>query len=271
MKYEDYLVLIDVCKDYVNAFNALYRLHTYDDVEIEKIYREIKKVFIDSELYEPIQILEIISDAAIYNNGYFKSYWMIFKKIFEGIDHSQIYTISNLFDYFVYKEYGILFNEKKCKLFKWYDSLKLSTNVHKYGSIYKAIMDDDKEFFIAYTRNPSFNKNQKLQSEFYPNSEDGYTLLELCCYHGAIGCFNFLLSEFKADITYQCLCLSFLGGNPGIISECLKYRDPGEQCMEYAIISHNIDFISFLMNEKRLQLNLNCCMKHYNLQSFLLH
>lgn len=69
MKYEDYLVLIDVCKDYVNAFNALYRLHTYDDVEIEKIYREIKKVFIDSELYEPIQILEIISDAAIYNNG----------------------------------------------------------------------------------------------------------------------------------------------------------------------------------------------------------
>ena len=40
-----------------------------------------------------------------------------------------------------------------------------------------------------------------------------------------------------------------LGEKLEIMSECLKYQNPNEKCMEYAIISHNIDFVTFLMNE----------------------
>ena len=53
------------------------------------------------------------------------------------------------------------------------------------------------------------------------------------------------------------------------MSECLKYQKPNKDCMEYAIISHNIDYVTFLMNEHKIKINLNNCGKHKNLESFL--
>ena len=55
------------------------------------------------------------------------------------------------------------------------------------------------------------------------------------------------------------------------MSECLKYQTPGKECMEYAIISHNIDFVTFLMNEYHLDVDLYLSGKHHNLDSFLVY
>ncbi|EAX98280.1 ankyrin repeat protein, putative [Trichomonas vaginalis G3] len=55
------------------------------------------------------------------------------------------------------------------------------------------------------------------------------------------------------------------------MSECLKYKKPYYQCMEYAIISHNIDFVTFLMNEYNIGLDLLHCGWHHNLESFLIY
>ena len=55
------------------------------------------------------------------------------------------------------------------------------------------------------------------------------------------------------------------------MSECLKYQTPDEDCMEYAIISHNIDFVTFLMNEHYLEINLDYCGIYNNLESFLVY
>ncbi|EAY00309.1 ankyrin repeat protein, putative [Trichomonas vaginalis G3] len=41
--------------------------------------------------------------------------------------------------------------------------------------------------------------------------------------------------------------------------------------MRYAIISHNIDFVTFLMNEHNLKIDLMKCGKYKNLESFLVY
>ncbi|EAX83072.1 hypothetical protein TVAG_259580, partial [Trichomonas vaginalis G3] len=98
-----------------------------------------------------------------------------------------------------------------------------------------------------------------------------YSLLELCCYHGAVDCFKLLRTKFNSEITRECLDLSFLGGNQEIMSECLKYQKPDRWCMENAIISHNIDFVTFLMNEYSIKINLRYCEKYNNLETFLVY
>ncbi|EAY13284.1 hypothetical protein TVAG_464180 [Trichomonas vaginalis G3] len=64
--------------------------------------------------------------------------------------------------------------------------------IHATNTIYRAILDNDKERFITFTENECFDENQNLQSELYPYSNKGYSLLELCCYQGAVDCFKFL-------------------------------------------------------------------------------
>ena len=46
---------------------------------------------------------------------------------------------------------------------------------------------------------------------------------------------------------------------------------PNEKCMEYAIISHNIDFVTFLINEYKMKIDLLDCTKYNNLESFFVY
>ncbi|EAY09711.1 hypothetical protein TVAG_098460 [Trichomonas vaginalis G3] len=130
-------------------------------------------------------------------------------------------------------------------------------------------MNNDLEVFISFTEREGFAENQKLQSSLYPCSEEGFSLLELCCYHGAVDCFKFLRTKFNSEITKRCLTFSFLGRNHEIMSECLKQQKPDQECMKYAIISHNIDFVTFLVNEHIISIDLHACGKYNNLDSFL--
>ncbi|EAY13629.1 hypothetical protein TVAG_387700 [Trichomonas vaginalis G3] len=129
-------------------------------------------------------------------------------------------------------------------------------------------MYNDLERFITFTEREGFDKDQRLKSELYTNFS--YSLLELCCYHGAVDCFKFLRTKFNSSITYECLQFSFLGGNPEIMSECLKYKEPVTYShQKNAIISHNIDFVTFLMNEYNVEIDLEYCAYYNNLEAFL--
>ncbi|EAY20005.1 hypothetical protein TVAG_402610 [Trichomonas vaginalis G3] len=259
-------------KDYVNAYDALYKLSSSNEDQIDKIYQDIKINLIETNVFPPSQMLANIIDISKFNNRYFKSYWLIFKKIFEEYHLTEIKSNSTIFNYFVYKEYGIVLDDenKSDSEFGRYEDENYSLEVHEENTVYRAIMNDDKQSLIIYAERPGFDKDQSLKSEFYPFNAPN-SLLELCCYHGAVNCFKLLRSKFNSEITKKCLWNSFLGGNQEIMSECLKIQSPDYECMRYAIISHNVDFITFLMNEYEIAIDLYHCGYYNNLQAFLIY
>ncbi|EAX89628.1 hypothetical protein TVAG_385980 [Trichomonas vaginalis G3] len=133
-------------------------------------------------------------------------------------------------------------------------------------------MNDDLKSFIMFTEETDFDPSIRFfATKLYPLKYYELSFIELCCYHGAVNCFKLLRSKFNSQITKGCLQLSFLGGNPEILNECLKYQKPNDECMDFAIASHNIDFVTFLMNEHKLQINLNKCIEYKNLQAFFIY
>ncbi|EAY07906.1 hypothetical protein TVAG_064530 [Trichomonas vaginalis G3] len=254
-------------KYYIDSYNALYQLKTEKEEELISIYEMIKTNLIDSKKVLPKNIMGDILKIIPYNNRYTKSYLSLAKRISDDYQVKDVKRSSIISNFLFYKEYGI-------KLGKSDEFEKIKSQnfeIHSEDTIYRAIMYNDKERFIAFTERNGFNEDQKLKSDLYPDaySKEGYSLLELCCYHGAIDCFKFLRTKFNSKITERCLHFSFLGGNPEIMSECLKYRRPYNKCMEYAIISNNIDFVTFLMNEYDIEMYLGNCVKFNNLESFL--
>ncbi|EAY16408.1 ankyrin repeat protein, putative [Trichomonas vaginalis G3] len=107
-----------------------------------------------------------------------------------------------------------------------------------------------------------------MRSDFYITS---YSLLELCCYYGAIKYFKFLRTKFKTDITRTCLNYSFLGGNAEIINECLKAVSPGGYAHACALMTHNIDFVTYLMNEHDIIPKPYYCGLYCNTQSLFIY
>ncbi|EAY14274.1 hypothetical protein TVAG_487170 [Trichomonas vaginalis G3] len=106
-------------------------------------------------------------------------------------------------------------------------------------------MDDDVKTLISYV------------AEKYTDLYDAsYHIYRLASYYGAVNCFKFLQTEahpkypFENPIPWQCLQRSFIGGNPHIISECLKYQETDYLCMTWAIASHNlkISYVQIMWN-----------------------
>ncbi|EAX90307.1 ankyrin repeat protein, putative [Trichomonas vaginalis G3] len=209
-------------------------------------------------------ILKIIP----YNNRYAKAYLSLAKLISDDYHVKEVDSIQIISNFLFYKEYGIKLNKLDN-----FESIKTDNlDIHTKNTIYRAIMYNDKEKFITFTGTDEFDKNQKLESDLYPPfSKKEYSLLELCCYHGAVDCFKLLRTKFNSEITEKCLEFSFLGGNPEIMSECLKYQKPTYKCVEYAIISRNIDFVTFLMNEYNIEIDLEICATFKNLDAFLVY
>ena len=260
-------------KDYIDTFNALYQLKSNDENEINKIYQMIKTNLIDTSLFTPSKIIYKISMIIQFNNCFLQSYWKIIKRIYDEFHPNQIDNIPTHISYFFYKEYGVILRDvEKIDFESSFYRKDFSLFVHEDKTIYSAIMNDDKEHFIVFINEEGFDQNQTINNDFYPSLIKELSLLELCCYHGAVDCFKILRSKFKSEITQKCLELSFLGGKPDIISECLKYQEPKMTfCMKYAIVSHNIDFVSFLMNEHYEFINLIDCGKYNNLQAFFIY
>ncbi|EAY09467.1 hypothetical protein TVAG_126280 [Trichomonas vaginalis G3] len=263
--------LMEILTGYNDVYDALYRLKTNDEEKFNAIYKKIKQNLIDSYQIQPDMIINDISELSIYNNRFMKSYLAIVKQIVDEYHLNQVNKIREVFNYLFYKEYNIVLNENERKFFNDFEDAHYSSEIHEQNTIHKSIMDDDKISLINFTEGEGFDKNQKLKSDLYPYSKGGISLLELCCYHGSVDCFKFLITKFQSEITPKCLRYSFLSGNPDIMNECLKVHKPDNECMEYAIISHNIDFVTFLMNEYNIKIDLKLCSQYNNLQSFLVY
>ncbi|EAY16290.1 hypothetical protein TVAG_423430 [Trichomonas vaginalis G3] len=262
-----YSELRSMCKYSIDSYNALYQLKTENEEEIHKIFKMIKTELIDSKKLLPHTIISGILCIILYNNRYTKAYLSLVKLIYDNYQINKEINVPLTVRYIFYKEYGIKLN--KSDNFETINSKNL--DIHTEDTIYRAIMYNDLERFITFTEIEGFDKDQILISNLYPYFNGKYSLLELCCYHGAVDCFKLLRTKFKSEITPTCLRFSFLSGNPEIMSECLKYQKPDEKCMKYAIISHNIDFVTFLMNEYNLEINLEDCEWYKNLESFLVY
>ncbi|KAI5522570.1 proteasome regulatory particle assembly, partial [Trichomonas vaginalis G3] len=261
-----YSELRSIYKHYIDSYIALYQLKT-DKEELKDIYKMIKTELIDSKKYFPEYIIKDILNIIPYNIRYSKSYLSLTKFISDEYHVQEVRNILPISNYLFLKEYGIKLD--KSDDFEGINSENL--DIHTEDTIYRAIMYNDLERFIQFTERDGFDKDQTLKSDLFPYSFRGYSLLELCCYHGAVDCFKLLRTKFKSEITEKCLQLSFLGGNQEIMSECLKHQKPYRECMFYAIISHNIDFVTFLMNEYNIEIKLFYCGMHNNLESFLVY
>ncbi|EAY09159.1 ankyrin repeat protein, putative [Trichomonas vaginalis G3] len=204
-----------------------------------------------------------------YNNCYTKSYLSLAKLISDEYHVTEVNDVKIFLRFLFYKEYGI--NLDKSTDFEkiQFRNLDILTE----DTIYRAITYNNLEAFISFTERAGFNKDQTLESSLFPYQcyFEKYTLLDLCCYYGAADCFKFLRTKFNSEITETCLNLSFLGGNQEIMSECMKHQKPDGITMRYAIISHNIDFVTFLVNEYNIEIRLSYCINYNNLESFLVY
>ncbi|EAY01009.1 ankyrin repeat protein, putative [Trichomonas vaginalis G3] len=263
----NYNELRSTYKYYIDPYNVLYQLKTEKEEELKEIYQMIKIELIDSKRDQPENIIRIISHIIQYNYRYIKSYFILTKLIIDDYHVEEIDYFNTFSKILFYKEYGIKLDKSDDFERNSYKNLYILTE----NTIYRAIMNNDIEKFISFTEREGFDNNQKIESDLYPYSYRGFSLLELCSYHGAVDCFKFLITKFHSKITYDCLKFSFLGGNPEIMSECLKYQTPDRECMRYAIISHNIDFVTFLTNEYNLKTHLYDCIDYNNLESFLVY
>ncbi|EAY04032.1 hypothetical protein TVAG_055180 [Trichomonas vaginalis G3] len=261
-------LLIELNRDYIETISAIYRLRAVDDKEINKIYKEIKTKIIKTKKMKLCNILEDIKIASVYNNRHFRSYLELFRKIYDKYHPKGFSFKSSLFDYVLHKEYDYIFPVDPKNYFV---SQNYTIDVHEKDTIYKAIMNDDINSFIKFTERDGFDVNQTLKSYFYPDPEKDLSLLEICCYHGSVNCFKILRSKFNSEISQRCFQFSFLGGNPDIMNECLKYQAPDQICMKYAIASHNIDFVCFLMDNYDLYIDIRYCSEFNNFQAILIY
>ncbi|EAX91410.1 hypothetical protein TVAG_312970 [Trichomonas vaginalis G3] len=198
---KEYSELRNIYAYYINSFNALYQLKTRNDEEINSIYEMIKTNLIDSKKYLPENIVKDIFNIIPYNNRYTKSYLKLAKLIFDEYNVKTVIDTPNVFSSLFYKEYGINLNKSNEIENTELENLEIFPE----NSIYNAIMDNDLKRFISFTERDGFNEDQRLNCKFYPHSVDGYSLLELCCYYGAVDCFKFLRTKFDSEITLLCL------------------------------------------------------------------
>ncbi|EAY22183.1 hypothetical protein TVAG_093570 [Trichomonas vaginalis G3] len=261
--------LISKYKDYIATIDALYKLKTRNEDEIDQLFKMIKTNLFDTNLSTPKMIIQQIAGITSCCCHYFKSYWTLFKKIYEEYHPTPSITLSPVFDYFVYKEYGIVFDERSKMMFEEFESNKYSLDVHEENTIYWAIMNDDVKSLTAFTDAKSFDKNQKFYSYMYPDPINGLSLLEVCCIHSSIECFKFLTTKFEAQVTSKCLQYAFISGSQEILNECLKSQKPNAECMLFAIYSHNMDFVNLLIKEYGIQIDLESCGTMLNLQALL--
>ncbi|EAY14342.1 hypothetical protein TVAG_026630 [Trichomonas vaginalis G3] len=262
-----YSRLRSIYKYYIDSFIALYQLKTKDEEDLNSIYKIIKTELIDSMKYPPQNFIRSILSIIPYNNRYTMSYLKLIKFIYDDYHVKEVRNIVNIFNFMFYKEYGIKLDNSS----DFEDIKSENLIIHSENTIYRAIIDNNLEKFILFTECDEFDENQKLNSSLFPFSNAEYSLLEVCCYYGAVDCFKLLRTKFKSTITEICLDFSFLCGNQEIMSECLKYQRPDNYSMKYAIISHNIDFVTFLTNEYNIEIDLEYCGIYKNLDALLVY
>ncbi|EAY08861.1 hypothetical protein TVAG_050960 [Trichomonas vaginalis G3] len=230
---KQYDELMTQYKDYIDTIDSLYKLNTNEEEKISDIYSKIKANLIETNIITPSRVIKIISNACCYNSRFKQSYISLAIKFFNEYHPTSIVKVPIYFDYFVFKEHGIIFSEK--------NKYKIST--YKESELYKAIIEDDAKLMSSIIDNEGFDSRKFIKSILNPNPLLPGFLFELVCYHGAVNCFKLLITKYHPRISQFCLEYSFRSGIPDIMNECLKYQTPDYRYMMHAVKSHNIDFI----------------------------
>ncbi|EAY23190.1 hypothetical protein TVAG_184960 [Trichomonas vaginalis G3] len=208
---------------------------------VDAIYRlDSDKINSTAELYKEIK--DNLIDA-----GYFTAQKMMDTLNSIGQDrlryrHAYVELMNR-----IYQEYHCDINPDNLTLSNYDTSI---TNTYL-----DAILKDDEESLSEFLKHESLNLSD---------------LLKTCCFHGAFNCFNLLRTEFKVEITKECLDASFRGDNQYIINECLKEQKPDSLTYNAAIASHNTENILKLIDEFNTSLYIGSNNFH-NLHSFLIY
>lgn len=156
------------------------------------------------------------------------------------------------------------------------DRLNYSIESIEQDPICRAIMNDDVKSLISLIKDKEI---PKFVNFFFP-TEDKITYLEISSYYGAIKCFKYIISKYYQEPSENTLYFSFLGGNTDIIKKCLMklsrcysmdYKRMSVKSMEFAILSHNIDLVDYLIKEHNIPIDLNGCIQFHNIQAYLLN
>ncbi|EAY08770.1 hypothetical protein TVAG_188570 [Trichomonas vaginalis G3] len=245
--------------------NAIYCLNTFDEEKIDQIFLDIKNKIIETKILTPEKVLIILNNASMFRNRYLKSYIYIFKRIYYEYIQKPMKEVREIYNYLLYKEYEIIYDDKHQENFKKYEEQNYSWDVHKKDTIFWAIMNDDKKLFEEFLARDDFNASIMIYNELYQFPQQ--SLISLCCYHGAAEC--------DPETTADCLQLSFYGGDIDIINKCLKHQKLEQQHMRDLIFMHHNDFLNLFLPEfdlskpYLLENYLLTCTQYNNLEAFI--
>ena len=76
-----YQKLMEMNKGYIDAFDALYKLNTNEEDQLNKIFEKIKINLIESKICTPSYICKKIITASMLNIRYYSSYMSILKNV----------------------------------------------------------------------------------------------------------------------------------------------------------------------------------------------
>ena len=101
--------------------------------------------------------------------------------------------------------------------------------------IHYIIMHDQIDKFKEYISQKSIDR---LCFKLPIFSGTSFSPIEECCLFGCVNIFYFLISNFKTEISENCLKYAFAGNNTDIINECLKNHQVNDECIDFIIYSH---------------------------------
>lgn len=114
-----------------------------------------------------------------------------------------------------------------------------------------AIKDDDVSTLIGMSKNPSFNKNQRVHPSVFERCMflwNEPTLVQFAAFHGAVKCFKYLIQEgadinIRAHNNYTTLSFAIAGGQMEIIKLLLEMNvDPTGSLQTAALMHQNAIF-----------------------------
>ena len=152
---------MDLSKEYDQAIKALFRLRTYNEDEIDKIYINLRSKLLETKIMMPSEMMGLIFTAAKLNNRYIKSYLSIFRKVYdEYINIIRFYPKTMLFTY----------DNEYYSDFKQFKDMMHEQNQFIFGqeenTIYKAVFDDNINLFISLIERFNIDVNKLIQNDF---------------------------------------------------------------------------------------------------------
>ncbi|EAY09520.1 ankyrin repeat protein, putative [Trichomonas vaginalis G3] len=229
-------------EEFMKAYYKLYHISPSDS--LEEILEMINTVLVKNFKVPFSQIIVSIIHAIKYNYRSINLYIKIFNQF--CMMHSIEKSLIDLLFPDIWNSDKLILDDNATKIICCCTLFPLEESLHYYT------MFDQLEKIIYYSISHDLNDINKL---FLTPHFGISRILDLSAFYGSSNIFFYLLSNFKHEITQNTPQYSFIGNNTDIIKECLKHKDPDNVCLEYAIESHNNDFIEDLIRYESIDLS----------------